>query len=96
MRQFFCIAVFVFGTCQTGCSLLEESRDAVKSTFNTIRPKKGDYRNDNTDGPLHSDEWGYVGDEARAGDIREKETDGLTKWVQSPKARDIERNLGID
>lgn len=96
MRRFLCIATIVVCACQTGCAMLEEGRDAIKTTFDAVRPKTGGYRDDNNDGAQHNDSWKFVGDESRAGDVREKETDGLTKFVQSPKARDIERNLGID
>lgn len=43
------------------------------------------------------DEWGFVGTEGRAGMERERDPD---RWwqnlVMSPRARNIERSLGID
>ncbi|MDB5385715.1 MAG: hypothetical protein JWM11_1361 [Planctomycetaceae bacterium] len=44
----------------------------------------------------YHDEYKVAGDEGRADLPREKESDGLTPWMQSSKARAIEKNLGID
>ena len=53
------------------------------------------------DTPMHfdeeEDEWGFVGDEGRAEQPRERDPD---RWwqnlIMSQEARNIERNLGID
>lgn len=44
----------------------------------------------------YHDEYKVAGDEGRADVPRVKETDSLTPWMQSPEARAIEHNLGID
>lgn len=42
------------------------------------------------------DDYKVAGEEGRAELPREKETDGLTPFLESPKARAINKNLGID
>lgn len=44
----------------------------------------------------HHDDWKIVGEEGRGELPREKETDGMTPFLQSPQARAIEKNLGYD
>jgi len=44
----------------------------------------------------YHDEFDVVGKEGRGHQEMEHESDAFTKWIQSPKARNIERNLGID
>ena len=67
---------------------------ATRQTWQMMRPKGTDYRDDSSD---DIDDWSFVGDEAR-GD-RPKEMDPDPWWqqyVMSSKARSIERNLGIE
>lgn len=44
----------------------------------------------------YHDEWSVVGKEGRSEFPREKETDALTPWLESPEARAINKNLGYD
>lgn len=44
----------------------------------------------------YHDDWKIVGEEGRGELPREKETDKLTPWLQSPRARAIEKNMGFD
>jgi hypothetical protein len=44
----------------------------------------------------YHDDYKVAGEEGRAEMVRQKETDGLTPLLQSPEARAIEKNLGID
>lgn len=44
----------------------------------------------------YHDDYKIAGEEGRAELPREKETDGLTPWLESPEARAINKNLGID
>jgi len=48
------------------------------------------------DAARYRDDYDFVGDEGRGDRPREKESDGLSKWVESPQARSINRNLGIE
>jgi hypothetical protein len=44
----------------------------------------------------HHDEYDLASKEGRGGDAIEKEPDGLGKWLYSPKARAIDRHLGVE
>ncbi len=44
----------------------------------------------------YHDEWQTAGQEGRGGMTRQKETDKLTPWLESPEARSINKNLGFD
>jgi hypothetical protein len=60
----------------------------TRETLRTMRPRTTDYR-DPSDDP--GDEWSSVGVEARGDMPMDKGGDPL----YSPKARSIERNLGV-
>lgn len=44
----------------------------------------------------YHDDWKIVGEEGRGELPREKETDWLTPFVESPQRRAIDKNLGYD
>ena len=44
----------------------------------------------------YHDEYDIAGKEGRYGGEMEKEPDGLGKWLYSPKARAIDRHLGVE
>lgn len=44
----------------------------------------------------YHDDWKIVGEEGRGELPREKETDWLTPFTESPQARAINKNLGYD
>lgn len=92
--------VLVFGVlCSaSGCGLFQMGQDISKASWRQFRPKTRDYAdpvNDPNSADYH-DEWESVGSEGRGDQSFEKESDGLTKWISSPKARSIERNLGVE
>ena len=75
-------------SCAVGCELTS-SNDSNWS----VLPNE-DYR-DPTD--EENDEWSFAGKEARGDRPRERDPDRWwRKYVMSPKARSIERNMGID
>ncbi len=81
-----------------GCGLFQMGKDISKASWRQFRPKTRDYAdpiNDPNSADYH-DEWETVGSEGRGEQSYEKESDGLTKWISSPKARSIERNLGVE
>lgn len=81
-----------------GCGLFQIGQDITKASWRQFRPKTNDYAdpiNDPNSAEYH-DEWESVGSEGRGDQAYEKESDGLTKWISSPKARSIERNLGVE
>ena len=82
----FCVCV-----CATGC----QSELLSHRMFDPFRPNPFDYR-DASDDP--GSEWDFVGSEGRAEQQREFEPDDqwFKKYLMSPRARSIERNLGFD
>jgi hypothetical protein len=80
----------------TGCGIIQAGKDITRAGFRQFTPKTSDYADATDYGQEEPDEWEFVGSEGRGGMQREKESDGLTKWISSPKARSIERNLGYD
>lgn len=80
----------------TGCGIIQAGKDITRAGFRQFSPKTKDYADPTEYGQEEPDEWEFVGTEARGGLAREKESDGLTQWLSSPKARSIERNLGYD
>jgi hypothetical protein len=71
-------------------ALLSSSCLTGCSFFRDLQSKK------ETELDSYHDEYKVAGDEGRADLPREKETDGLSAWMESPKARAINKNLGID
>ena len=82
------IVALVISLCLPGCILTS----AVKETLTMFRPSSDDGW-DPTENP--DPQWDSVGVEARGGQALEYENDPSRKWLMSPKARSIERNLGI-
>jgi hypothetical protein len=79
---------------QSGCVVFEAAQKMTRESFRSLKPRPTDHR-DPTEEANH--EWDYVGNEARGNRPREQDPDRwYKKYVQSEKARSIERNLGID
>lgn len=97
-RGLFLIASLLGVIALPGCGLFQMGKDISQASWRQFRPKTRDYADPNNDpnSAEYHDEWGSVGSEGRGDQAYEKESDGLTKWVSSPKARSIERNLGIE
>jgi hypothetical protein len=83
------------GSCllSSGCALGELGKNIADSTAKMFRPTSRDYFDQSEVG---TDEWAQAGEEGRGDQSREHESDGLTKYMSSPKAQSIERNLGFD
>lgn len=95
MKHHICLLIVaVFLTASTGCSMVDSGQSAMKEFTRSFRPRPFDEPAGLAD---EEDEWGFVGDEGRAGMDRERDPD---RWwqnlIMSPQARQIERNLGID
>lgn len=82
------IAALVAACCP-GCSSLDGSAKA-------LRPQSRDYADYANDEREFNDEWASVGMQARADQATDHEADGLSKYLQSPKARSINRSLGVE
>jgi hypothetical protein len=79
-----------------GCAVMSTMREVTSQTVEALRPSSFDGWDP---GSETSDPWiQQAGAEARGDRPVEKEYDplGLKKYVMSDKARDIERNMGIE
>lgn len=77
--------------CATGC----QSELLNHRVFDSFRPNPFGY-SDAGDDP--GSEWDFVGNEGRAEQPRQPEPNDqwFKKYLMSPRARSIERNLGFD
>lgn len=79
---------------QTGCALVDFTRQSTVNTLRMFKPRQTDYRDETEE---EDDQWDFVGQEARGTQKRERDPDRWwRKWIMSEKARSIERNVGID
>ena len=78
-----------------GCaSMMDPISELNRQTMRAFKPKPfdSDWVDDD-----EIDQWSYVGDEARGDRPKESDPDPWwQKYVMSSKARNIERNLGIE
>ncbi len=75
----------------TGCATMQSS---WRTIVNSMTPDSG-YYDDDTDSD--DDSWiSEAGVEANRDGMREKDPDPLRKYLSSPKAMSIERNLGVE
>tara|TARA_R110002124_G_scaffold63470_3_gene173928 strand:- start:6253 stop:6561 length:309 start_codon:yes stop_codon:yes gene_type:complete len=79
----------------TGCNaIMQPISELNRETMRAFKPKPFDA---DWSGEEEIDQWSYVGDEARGDRPKESDPDGWwQKYVMSNKARNIERNLGIE
>ena len=96
MRRLASLALFVICCSSTGCALMDIGRDITDSSARLFRPNHRGYRDEANDEEDYHDEWTAVGNEARGERSKDHESDGLTHWMESPKARAINRSLGVD
>ena len=90
------IFVVVIATALSGCRVMDAGNEFIHGTWQLFRPKPTDFR-DGTSEEADSDEWSIVGELGRGDQERERDPDPWWQnHVMSPKARSIERNLGID
>lgn len=96
MRRFVRLSVCGLSLWLSGCVVADVGRDLTKGTVDTFSPTGRGYRDDaNSDGD-YVDNFSYVGREGRGDTPMEHQSDRLTNFWTSPKARAIERNVGID
>ena len=77
-----------------GCGMTTSLQQASRETFNLFRPRESDFG-------LKEDEekhqWDVVGEHARGVRGTVRDTDHWFKdYIQSERANDIERSLGVD
>ncbi len=89
--RLFVAVVLLFGLI--GCAVVESTKTVTRESMKSLKPRSGGYR-DGTE--TTDDEWADLGESARAARSKETSDDPLRKWMLSPKAISIERNLGIE
>ena len=94
MRFLPCVALCALCAAQMGCAIAQQGTDMANSTLKAVRPNARGYSDDNNED--YVDTWAEAGQEGRGDRPLEKESDGLTPYIESPKARAINRSLGID
>lgn len=90
------LVLLTAGLLSPGCETMQAARSAASETLSAFRPTNSDYSHPADD---IGDPWiQAAGNEARGHRPREKENDplGLRNFIMSPKARDIEHNLGFE
>lgn len=77
-----------------GCAVADMAEEAWFQTKQTLTPTTGDY----LDPTEHvADDWSEVRELGRADqEPLEDDEDWYRKWFMSTKAREVERNLGIE
>lgn len=87
------LALFLTSGC---ASMMDTIADANQQTWRALKPKAFD-SDWSSGGEEEIDQWGFVGEEARGDRPKESDPDPWwQKYVMSSKARNIERNLGIE
>lgn len=79
--------------CLPGCGLMQSARSMTRESMKSMKARPNDYRDTTQE---TEDEWTNVGRTASTVRGMEKDDDPLRKWMLSPKAMSIERNLGIE
>jgi len=92
MRVAICLVVSVLAC---GCSVFKAGKEMTQESARSLRPSARDYRDDVND-ERQQDVWSSVGVQARGGQPVDHESDGLTRFTQSAKARSINRSLGVE
>ena len=94
MKNLWCLLFCGVIVSASSCALMEPVQEIQRETVRMFRPKTSDYRDSTQD---EIDEWESVGREARGDQPFEHDPDPWWQnYIMSPKARSIERNLGID
>jgi len=74
-----------------GCMVFDSIRTASRQTWSAFKPKGNDYRMSSDEA---TGEWDFVGKEGRGNRPLDKQNDPFRNLLTSPKAREIEENLG--
>ena len=92
--QFHLVLAAVMTVVISGCALVESPSAAMRRMKRTFTPNPHD---PDIEASQDKGEWDFVGDEGRGDQTRERDPDPwFKKYLMSPKANAIERNLGID
>lgn len=92
MQRFIFPLIVVACGLSSGCGLLEWGRDTAR----VFTPRGTDYDKDDIYDSRAVDDWSSVGREGRGDSPIDKESDGLTPYLSSDKARRIARNVNVD
>lgn len=85
--------IVVLSLCLPGCGLMKSAQQVTSESMKSLKPRPTDYRDTTSES---EDEWTSVGRTASSVRGIEKDSDPARKWLLSPKALSIERNLGIE
>jgi hypothetical protein len=86
--------ILVLACLLSGCAMVEHPSSAMRRMKRMFTPNPNDW--DSESAPDES-EWDFVGEEGRGERDRELDPDPWFKrYLMSPQANSIERNLGID
>lgn len=86
-------AILVLSLYVSGCGLMKPAKNVARESVKPFKLRPNDYRDTTNES---DDEWTSVGRTASTVRGVEKDEDPLRNVLLSPKARSIERNLGIE
>lgn len=85
------VALFVLPGCTT---MMADMQTLWSESKRSMKPSASDYEDSSTD---EGEEWAFVGEEGRGSEPVEKDPGRFwRKYIMSPQARSIERNLGVE
>ena len=85
--------VLAVGVCGPGCGVMQTAKNVTRESMKPMKMRPSDYRDTTQE---VEDEWTSVGRTASTVRAVEKDDDPFRKMLMSPKAMNIERNLGIE
>ena len=86
-------SVILLSAVASGCATAEPSAGVFSESMKSMMPSTGGYRDSTQE---EGDGWEIVGKEGRGHMAPDKDPDPWwQQYVMSPKARSVERNLGI-
>ena len=85
--------VLAVGVCGPGCGVMQTAKQVTRESMKPMKMRPNDYRDTTQE---VEDEWTSVGRTASTVRAVEKDDDPFRKMLMSPKAMNIERNLGIE
>jgi hypothetical protein len=92
MRVLRASAALVMMLSVSGCAVMKPVHEISEYMTTAFRPKGLDYQ---MSGDEDTGEWDQVGIEGRGDRPMESSNDPFRKYLSTPKAREIERNLGF-
>jgi hypothetical protein len=96
MKSGFLVVLCLACSLSLGCSMTNSDHGGRSFFGPRHAPDQGDEPQTDDGEKTVDDEWGFVGQQGRGNQPREKESDRLSKWIDSPKALQINRNLGVE